>query len=96
MNCLSGFFTSVYPPEAGLAEAFVRAQGGAVAVWASSSLTNAGGQLAASRSFYQKVASRTTRTLGEAVRSAKGATTDLDVRRSWILFGDPALRLPRN
>jgi len=32
-------------------------------------------------------------TLGEATAQAKAATTDPDVRRSWILFGDPTTRL---
>jgi hypothetical protein len=32
-------------------------------------------------------------TLGEAARQAKAATIDLDVRRTWILFGDPTVRL---
>jgi hypothetical protein len=32
-------------------------------------------------------------TLGEAAAQAKAATTDQDVRRSWILFGDPTTRL---
>jgi hypothetical protein len=31
--------------------------------------------------------------LGEAVMRAKEATTDQDVRRTWILFGDPSMRL---
>ena len=31
--------------------------------------------------------------LGDAVKSAKAAVTDPDVRRSWILFGDPTMRL---
>jgi len=32
-------------------------------------------------------------TLGEATAGAKAATIDQDVRRSWILFGDPTTRL---
>ncbi len=32
-------------------------------------------------------------TLGEAMVRAKAAVSDPDVRRTWILFGDPALRL---
>jgi hypothetical protein len=31
--------------------------------------------------------------LGDAARNAKAATTDLDVRRTWILLGDPAMRV---
>jgi hypothetical protein len=32
-------------------------------------------------------------TLGEATVRAKAATTDMDVRRTWILFGDPTTKL---
>ena len=35
------------------------------------------------------------RTLGEATMRAKAAISDLDVRRTWILFGDPTTRLKR-
>ena len=40
MNCLNGFFQGIYGEES-LAETLLRANGGAVAVWASSSLTEA-------------------------------------------------------
>jgi hypothetical protein len=32
-------------------------------------------------------------TLGEATLKAKAATLDPDVRRTWVLFGDPAMRI---
>jgi hypothetical protein len=32
-------------------------------------------------------------TLGEAARAAKAATTDQNVRRTWVLLGDPSMRL---
>jgi hypothetical protein len=32
-------------------------------------------------------------TLGEATVNAKAAVKDTDVRRTWILFGDPTTRL---
>ncbi len=31
------------------------------------------------------------KSLGEAAVAAKGAITDLDARRTWLLFGDPTL-----
>ena len=31
--------------------------------------------------------------LGRAVLEAKSGVTDQDVRRTWILFGDPAMHL---
>jgi len=32
-------------------------------------------------------------TLGEATARAKAAETDGDVRRTWVLLGDPTMRL---
>jgi hypothetical protein len=34
-------------------------------------------------------------TIGEAVKKAKRATRDQDIRKTWILFGDPTTRLNR-
>jgi hypothetical protein len=34
-----------------------------------------------------------TTTLGDATRAAKAATPDMDVRRTWILLGDPTTKL---
>jgi hypothetical protein len=34
-----------------------------------------------------------TRNLGEAILKAKHAVGDSDVRRSWILLGDPTMKL---
>ena len=34
-------------------------------------------------------------TLGDATLAAKHASTNTDVRRTWILFGDPTTRLKR-
>jgi hypothetical protein len=32
---------------------------------------------------------------GDLLTAAEAATPDLDVRRTWILFGDPTMRLMR-
>ena len=36
---------------------------------------------------------RQPRTLGEAVRNVKREISDIDIRRTWVLLGDPTLRL---
>jgi hypothetical protein len=93
MNCLNGLFHSIWGEES-LAETFVRAPaGGAVAAWASSSITHAGSQAVANRAFFRLLFEGLAATVGEAVAGAKQAVADRDVRRSWIFFGDPALRL---
>jgi MYXO-CTERM domain-containing protein len=90
MTCLNGFFHDVW--SSSLAEALISAPGGAAAVWASSGLTDLSSQRAANQAF---VAAALTRgvTLGEAAMTAKAATSDEDIRRTWILFGDPTITL---
>ena len=92
MNCLNGLFQGIYGEES-LAEAFLRAPEGAVATWASSSLTYAAPQAAANQAFFRLTFQGAYATLGETVVAAKGTVSDRDVRRSWIFFGDPAMRL---
>ena len=93
MTCLNGFFHDVYTES--LAEALLRSErGGAVAVWASSSLTNPAGQQILLDEFLRAAFDGSGATVGEAICRAKAATSDADVRRTWILFGDPAMRLP--
>jgi hypothetical protein len=91
MNCLNAQFQNAFIPC--LAEALLSAPGGgAVAVYASSGLCEPAGQAALNRGFYQQLFSGSP-TLGEAAARAKAATADLDVRRTWIFFGDPTSRL---
>jgi uncharacterized repeat protein (TIGR01451 family) len=91
MTCLNGFFHD--PGTESLAAALLTAPtGGAVAVWASSGLTDPTGQAPLDRAFLQALGAGTEVRLGEAARAAKAATADPDVRRTWIFFGDPALR----
>ncbi len=87
MNCLNGFFHDLYTES--LAESLIKApSGGAVAVWASSTLSSFDPQATLNREFLKRLA-RTS--LGEAAAAAKAAITDIDARRTWILFGDPTL-----
>ena len=93
MNCLSGFFHGIYDEES-LAEALLRAPaGGAVAAWASSSLTSSATQRLVNRELFRLLFQDGTLTLGEAAARAKRVVGQQDVRRSWIFFGDPATRL---
>jgi hypothetical protein len=92
MNCLNGFFHDVYTQS--LAEVLLLSKnGGAVAVWASSGLTQPEPQVQMDQNVVRLLFSNPSLTLGEAVRNAKSADIDPDVRRTYILFGDPMLRL---
>jgi hypothetical protein len=89
-TCLNGYY--IDPLQASLAEAvLLRASGGAVAVLASTSLTGPDPQDALNRQFYRSLFSG--QTIGEALNAAKAAVADPDVRHSYVLFGDPTLRL---
>ncbi len=94
MTCLNGLFQD--PHSDSLAEALMKSEGGAVAVWASSALTAPDAQAQMNRELYRQlfaVKNRTGQpvTIGEAIIKAKQAINDPDVRRTWILFGDPSL-----
>ena len=92
MTCLNGFFHDVYTES--LAEALLKApRGGAVAVWASSTLSAPQGQTVMNQHLIHHLFSATSSTLGQAAMRAKASITDPDVRRSWMLFGDPSTRL---
>ena len=92
MNCLNGYFADVYSESLG--EALVRsAHGGGIAVWASSGLSDSAIQLEMAREAF-RLLKQSNGTLGEAVRSAKRAVTDENVRRTWVLLGDPTLASP--
>ncbi len=92
MTCLNGFFQDPYSES--LAETFLKAErGGAVAVWTSSGLTVPGEQAVMNLELIRLLFNGQGLTIGEAVMRAKRATTNGDIRRTWILFGDPTLRL---
>jgi hypothetical protein len=93
MTCFNGFFHGLFPEES-LAEALVRASGaGAVGVWASSGMTDARWQASMDRELFRQIFRGGWTSVGEAMKAAKLVVGDPDVRRSWIFFGDPAMRL---
>ena len=92
MTCLNGYFIDIYTES--LAETLMKAQqGGAIAVWASSGLTDLLGQILMNEAFVQYLFSGEPLTLGEAISRSKANVIDQDIRKTWILFGDPAIRL---
>jgi hypothetical protein len=95
MTCLNGLFQDVHAES--LAEALMLApQGGAIAVWASTGLTAPDAQAPMNRELIRLLfggAQGQHLTIGQAVREAKRATSDPDVRKTWVLLGDPATRV---
>ena len=96
MTCLNGEFQQpqLNPLATGLMNA---QQGGAIAVWASSGLTEFPSQALMNRGFYNELFLLDHQghgpRLGDATTRAKSVISDSDVRRTWILFGDPSMRL---
>src|SRR6185437_8093079 len=92
MTCLNGYSHDVYVDSLG--ESALKApDGGAVAVWASSGFTDAQPQFAMDKELYLQLFGSQPLRLGEAMKNAKGAISDPDVRRTWILLGDPTMRM---
>jgi hypothetical protein len=92
MTCLNGYSHDAYLDSLG--EAALKAQnGGAVAVWASSGFTDSQPQFVMNLEFYRQLFGGQTVRLGEAIRNSKTAISDPDVRRTWTLLGDPAMRM---
>jgi hypothetical protein len=92
MTCLNGYYQD--PVADSLAESLMKApRGGAVAVWASSGMTRPGGQMQINQELYRVMFGAKTVTLGEATLKAKSGVADGDIRRTWILLGDPSMKL---
>jgi hypothetical protein len=90
--CLSGYF--VHPKEDSLAEVWLRSpEGGAVAFVGPTGETYLSQQEPFAQTFYQEV--QRGGTIGEALLAAWRSSdrTVQDVVRSYLLLGDPALRL---
>jgi len=56
-------------------------------------MTDPSGQNQMNQEFYRQLFGGSSPRLGDAARAAKQTTGDADVRRTWTLFGDPAMRL---
>jgi hypothetical protein len=95
MTCLNGYFGD--PALDSLGASLMKAvHGGAVAVWASSGITLPSDQSLMNQQLYRLMFPTDGATglrMGEATMKAKAAISDTDVRRTWILLGDPTMRL---
>lgn len=93
MTCLTGFHHDLYTTALGKA-LVAGSEGGAAAVWSSAALTPLAGQQWANLALMEALyGAEPAARLGDAVRRAKAATGDPEVRRSWTLLGDPSMRL---
>jgi uncharacterized repeat protein (TIGR01451 family) len=92
MDCLNGFFQDVYAQPLGVT-LLLAPNGGAAAVLASTGLNQPTPQTALDAFVVQNALSAQKMTLGESVIKAKSKIADPDVRRTFVLFGDPAMQM---
>lgn len=94
LTCLNGYFQWLYNPS--LAELLMNTPNkGAVVAWASTGLTFPDTQELMATRFYLKLGESPANTrIGDLVRDAKTVVPGgSDVRLSWVLLGDPMLRV---
>lgn len=92
LTCLNGYF--VNPNSDSLAERLVKANGGAVASWASSGKTTPDVQMVMGNRFYTQIGLGNIKRMGDLVKDAKAMIPGgTDVRYSWVLLGDPMLQV---
>jgi uncharacterized repeat protein (TIGR01451 family) len=92
MDCLNGFFQDVYAQPLGVT-LMLAPSGGAVAVLASSGLNLPTPQTQLDLRVVQNAFSTPRPALGDAIVEAKSHISDIDVRRTYVLFGDPAMQI---
>jgi len=98
MTCLEGFFISPYPSAPCIGESLVRATDkGAVASWSPSGLGVVSGHDYLNKGFFDALFFEGVRDLGSATLMGKlwlyNAGHSLDLIDTYLLFGDPALRV---
>jgi hypothetical protein len=92
MTCNNAYF--VDPVQESLSEALLLSpHGGAVASVASSGYVDAGSQTVLDREFFRLLLANPTWRLGDTLREAKKSITDMDLRRTELIIGDPATQL---
>ena len=92
MTCLNGYFQDAALES--LSESLLKAErGGAVAVWASTGMTNPTEQAVMNRELFRRIFTDSSMTLGDAIIKAKSVVRDSDVRRTWVLLGDPSMHI---
>ncbi|HEX7705860.1 MAG TPA: C25 family cysteine peptidase, partial [Thermoanaerobaculia bacterium] len=90
MTCLNTYFHDLYTTSFS-ERLLLNPNGGAVASWSSSGLTPPLGQRQIAAEFHRQIFAGAT--LGEAAMRSTPKTSDGHVRRTWVLLGDPSMRL---
>ncbi|MEW6128463.1 MAG: C25 family cysteine peptidase [Acidobacteriota bacterium] len=91
ITCMNGYFQDVLQDSLG--KAMMKSQGGSIASWVSSGITSPEEQTLINQEFYRQLFSGSGEiTIGEAAARAKLAITNKELRKTYILLGDPTLK----
>ncbi len=93
LTCLNGYF--IDPTIVSLSESLLKApNGGGVAAWSSSGLTTPEFQEIMAKRFYRQIGIGKITRLGDLIKDSKTViAAGRDVRLSWVLLGDPTLKV---
>jgi hypothetical protein len=92
LTCLNGFFVST--TNESLAELLFKSSfGGGAMAWSSTALTTPDIQEIMASKFFLSVGQGTFPRIGEAIRDSKLNAPNRDVPYTWVLIGDPALKI---
>ncbi len=91
-TCLNAYYHD--PLSVSLGQALLESNGGAVAVWSSSAFNTPEEQAFINEEFYrQLLGASSTLTIGEAAVRAKLVVVNKELRRTYILLGDPTMKV---
>lgn len=94
LTCLNGYFIYTNPNFDSLAEQLLKAtNGGASATWASTAKTTPDIQTTMAVRFYHQLAVGDLTRVGDLIEDAKTVIPTGSVRFSWVLLGDPMLKM---
>ena len=95
LTCLNGYFADPRVVSDSISESLLKSTtGGGPVAWASSGKTTADVQMLMGRQFFQQIGIGNIKRMGDLVIDAKAMTPlNSDVRTTWILFGDPMLKV---
>ncbi len=95
LTCLNGYFIGPAANDDAIADVLIKSpNGGAVVAWASTGLTTADVQMLMGRQFFNQIGIGNIKRMGDLIRDAKAQIPyGTDVRYSWVLFGDPMLKV---
>lgn len=94
LTCYNGVFFRPSPVAESVSERLLFAQnGGGAVTWASTTETTPDFQFTMGAQFYNDVSESNIKRMGDLVKAAKSTIAGSDVGYSWVLLGDPALKV---